>query len=102
MRKEKQENLLSPFGPVGKTGIVPVFNICSSKCSCSRREISSSSSPSSMGSPAWGPLAMALPISSARAFWSPSPSLYTDEHTNIYDMRAVFDMRNRLQRLVCG
>ena len=71
----KEENSQSPFGPVGSTGTGPVFNIFSSNSSCSSWPSSSFNSSSSMGSPACGPLAMAFPISSARAFWSPRPSL---------------------------
>ena len=71
-----ERNSPSPTGPLGSTGTVPVFNIFSSRSSCSIFASSSSSSPSSIGSPVCGPLAIALPISSASAFCSVRSSLY--------------------------
>ena len=75
-----QENSHSPFTPAGSlpklsaTGSVPVFNIFSSRFSCSRAARSASSSSSSIGS-VMGMEVMALPISVVSSCCSRSCSL---------------------------
>ena len=76
----KKTNSLSPFAAFGAllklsaTGTVPVFNIFSSRFSCSRAARSASNSSSSMGS-VMGMEVMALPISWVSSCCSRSCSL---------------------------